>query len=82
MMIRTRTLLVTAAITAAMPFAAAMAGPMGPEPMQPSPMQGQEMAAAPSMAPMPSTNGQCMPGKATMKDEYGRKYDCRGDRVR
>lgn len=46
----------------------------------PSPMQEQAMAPAPNAAPMTSECGS--PQVATMTDEYGRKYNCRGDRVR
>lgn len=82
-MIRTRTLLVTTVLAVATPFAVAMAGPMGPEPMQPSPMQDHQIAEAPAApSSMRSATDSCTPGFASMKDEYGRKYDCRGDRVR
>ncbi|CAN5708273.1 hypothetical protein BH10PSE6_BH10PSE6_11160 [soil metagenome] len=51
-----------------------------PSPDIRSPMQEQAMAPAPNMAPM---GDQCdSPSAATMKDEFGRKYNCRGDRVR
>jgi hypothetical protein len=44
----------------------------------PSPMQ--EQAMAPNMAPISTV---CGPNNSvTMKDEYGRTYNCRGDRVR
>lgn len=43
----------------------------------PSPMQGQAMA--PNMPPITTV---CGPRSVTMKDEYGRTYNCRGDRVR
>jgi len=46
----------------------------------PSPMQEQARAPAPSMAPMAETCGS--PRVVTMKDEFGHKYNCRGDRVR
>jgi len=45
-----------------------------------SPMQEQAMAPAPSMAPMADQCGA--PNVAAMTDEYGRKYNCRGDRIR
>jgi len=45
-----------------------------------SPMQEQAMAPAPNMAPMSDECGSA--NAATMKDEYGRKYNCRGDRIR
>src|SRR6478752_6805856 len=45
----------------------------------PSPMQEQATAPAPNMAPMSSDCGS--PRVATMKDEFGRKYNCRGDRI-
>lgn len=37
-------------------------------------------ASAPSM--MAAADPGCDPNAASMKDEYGRKYNCRGDRVR
>jgi hypothetical protein len=43
-------------------------------------MQEQATAPAPNMAPMSNECGS--PRVATMKDEFGRKYNCRGDRVR
>jgi hypothetical protein len=46
----------------------------------PSPMQEQAMAPAPNMAPM--NDGCGSPRVVTMKDEFGHKYNCRGDRVR
>jgi hypothetical protein len=46
----------------------------------PSPMQEQAMAPAPGIAPLNDTCGS--PRVATMKDEYGRSYNCRGDRIR
>jgi hypothetical protein len=36
-------------------------------------------AMGPSMA---AASDDCSPNAASMKDEYGRKYNCRGDRVR
>jgi hypothetical protein len=38
------------------------------------------MARAPNMAPVSDECGS--PSVATMKDEFGHKYNCRGDRVR
>lgn len=69
----------------------ATAAPSGPAPSQArtqptlspdvrSPMQEQAMAPAPNMAPMGDECGS--PSAAAMKDEFGRKYNCRGDRVR
>jgi hypothetical protein len=47
----------------------------------PMPMQAQAVAAGPGNAPMMSD--QCGPSNiATIRDEYGRKYNCRGDRIR
>jgi hypothetical protein len=44
------------------------------------PAQAQAVASGPNMAPM---NDQCGPSNAaTITDEYGRKYNCRGDRIR
>jgi hypothetical protein len=44
------------------------------------PMQAQAVQGAPNMASM---NDQCGPSNAaTITDEYGRKYNCRGDRIR
>jgi hypothetical protein len=70
---------------------AAIAAPSGPAASQArtlpasssnarSPMQEQAMAPARTMAPMSDECGS--PSVATMKDEFGRKYNCRGDRVR
>ena len=70
---------------------AATAAPLGPAASQAriqptsssdvrSPMQEHAMAPAPNMAPM---NDECgSPNAVAMKDEFGRKYNCRGDRVR
>ena len=45
-----------------------------------APMQPQVAQAAPSMAPAAD---QCSALNAVaMKDEFGRKYNCRGDRIR
>jgi hypothetical protein len=45
-----------------------------------SPMQEQAAAPGPNLAPM---GDQCgAPNAAAITDEYGRKYNCRGDRVR
>jgi hypothetical protein len=45
-----------------------------------APMQQQAVMAGPSMA---AANDQCGPGNvATIRDEYGRRYNCRGDRIR
>jgi hypothetical protein len=47
----------------------------------PMPMQAQAVAA-PGPAPM-MVSDQCGPSNvATIKDEYGRRYNCRGDRIR
>ncbi len=53
-----------------------------PMPMQQA--QAVSMGPSPSMgANMAPMGDQCGPSNAaTMKDEYGRKYNCRGDRVR
>jgi|tagenome__1003787_1003787.scaffolds.fasta_scaffold19692037_1 hypothetical protein len=55
---------------APMPMQQAQAVSMGPSPSM----------ASPNMAPM---GDQCGPtNAAAIKDEYGRKYNCRGDRIR
>lgn len=46
----------------------------------PSPMQEQAMAPASTVAPTAETCGS--PRVVTMKDEFGHKYNCRGDRIR
>jgi len=46
----------------------------------PMPMQAQAAASGPGYAPV---SDQCGPANvATIRDEYGRKYNCRGDRIR
>jgi hypothetical protein len=43
------------------------------------------MSGSPNYAPAPdmaAASDDCNPNAASMKDEYGRKYNCRGDRVR
>jgi hypothetical protein len=46
-----------------------------------APMQAQAIAAGPANAQMMSD--QCGPANvATIRDEYGRRYNCRGDRIR
>jgi len=46
-----------------------------------APMQAQAVSAGPDYAPM--MNDQCGPANvASITDEYGRKYNCRGDRIR
>jgi hypothetical protein len=53
-----------------MPMQQAQAVSMGPS----------QSMASPNMAPM---GDQCGPmNAASIKDEYGRKYNCRGDRIR
>lgn len=45
-----------------------------------APMQAQVVQPGPAMA---SAADQCgAPNVATMRDEYGRRYNCRGDRIR
>jgi hypothetical protein len=45
-----------------------------------APMQSQAVMAGPGYAAM---NDQCGPSNApSITDEYGRKYNCRGDRIR
>ena len=45
-----------------------------------APMQAQAIQSGPNMA---SAADQCSSLKAVaLKDEYGRKYNCRGDRIR
>ena len=45
-----------------------------------APMQAQAVATGPGYASM---NDQCGPSNvASITDEYGRKYNCRGDRIR
>jgi hypothetical protein len=45
-----------------------------------APMQSQAVAAGPGYASM---NDQCGPSNTVaVTDEYGRKYNCRGDRIR
>jgi hypothetical protein len=61
----------------AAPSRPAISQPASPDNVR-SPMQ--EQAMAPNMAPITTV---CGPNNAvTMTDEYGRKYNCRGDRVR
>jgi hypothetical protein len=56
--------------------------PMGPSavPSDSNYAAAPNMAAAPSMAA--ANDASCDANSASMKDEYGRKYNCRGDRVR
>jgi hypothetical protein len=97
-MTRTRTLIVSTAVALTLPFGAAVAQTVNPSPAAPSsreigrtqsmpdyvpsPMQEQAMAPAPAPNMAPMTNECGSPRIATMTDEYGRKYNCRGDRVR
>jgi len=94
-MLRIQRLMVTAAVAFILPLGTALAqmpspstAPSGPvvNPAKtlpsspdevPSPMQ--EQAMVPNMAPISTV---CGPHSATMKDEFGRTYNCRGDRVR
>ena len=89
----TRTLIATTVIAFSLALSAAVAQTPGTSPTVPSrpainqttppddirsPMQ--EEAKVPNMAPVTTV---CGPHNAvTMKDEYGRQYNCRGDRVR
>jgi hypothetical protein len=58
------------------PSRPAIGQPTSPDEIR-SPMQ--EQATAPNMAPISTL---CGPHSVTMADEYGRQYNCRGDRVR
>ncbi len=96
-MTRTRTLFATTIVVFALPLGAAFAqmpsaattpsrtAPSRPAVTQPTspddiPSPMQEQAMTPNMAPITTV---CGPHNAvTMKDEYGRQYNCRGDRVR
>lgn len=92
-MTRTQTLIATAAVAFALPFGAAFAQTSSASPATPSrpainqpasrtdgPSPMQEQAMAPNMAPITTV---CGPGNSvTMQDEFGHKYNCRGDRVR
>ena len=50
--------------------------------MAPMPMQAQAISAGPAPGAQMMSD-QCGPGNvATIKDEYGRRYNCRGDRIR
>jgi hypothetical protein len=89
----TRTLIATTVIAFSLALSAAVAQTPGASTVAPSrpvitqptspddvrsPMQ--EEAMVPNMAPVTTV---CGPHNAvTMKDEYGRMYNCRGDRVR
>lgn len=90
----TRTLIVATVVAVALPSGVAFAqmsnGSMGAstgpaagqpsDPYVPSPMQEQAMAPGRNMAPTSDTCGS--PRVATMTDEFGHKYNCRGDRIR
>jgi hypothetical protein len=92
-MTRTQTLIATTLVAFAIPLGTAFAQMPGPSTAAPSkpaisqpispgdiPSPMQEQAMAPNMAPISTV---CGPNNSvTMKDEYGRKYNCRGDRVR
>lgn len=61
---------------------AQMKQPHGYAPPGYAPMQSQAVAAEPSNASMMG-NQSCGPARAVaITDEYGRKYNCRGDRIR
>jgi hypothetical protein len=92
-MTRTQTLIATTVVAFVLPLGTAFAqvtnaptaAPSRPAISQPtspdnirSPMQ--EQAMAPNMAPITTVCGP--QNSVTMTDEYGRKYNCRGDRVR
>lgn len=86
---RIQILMITMAVAVALPSGAAFAqSPTGmavapsslPEPDVPSPMQ--EQAAVPAANRMPALDSCGSPRVVTMKDEFGRTYNCRGDRIR
>ena len=89
-MMRTQTLTVTTVVAFGLSLGTALAqtpptAPSRPAINQPTspndvPSPMQEQAMAPNMAPITTV---CGPRNAVaMTDEYGRKYNCRGDRVR
>ena len=66
---------------------AQMKQPYGYAPPSYAPMQSQAVAAEPSSASMSNAsmmgNQSCGPARAVaITDEFGRKYNCRGDRIR
>ena len=92
-MTRIQTLIATTAVAWALPLGTAFAQTPSPSTAAPSrpaigqptssdniPSPMQEQAMAPNMAPITTVCGPH--NSVTMKDEYGRKYNCRGDRVR
>lgn len=92
---RVQTLIAAAALAVVLPLGVALAQGQSPStaptgavvnpatslPTSPddvsSPMQ--EQAMAPNTAPVSNV---CGPHSVTLKDEFGRTYNCRGDRVR